>query len=78
MTAMPQLVSLFNAVGGGAAALIAFGDAIDHAGSLHLSRLPVSTTLTTFLGRADRWRHLLRLTGRRAASSPASVPGRPI
>ena len=26
MTAMPQLVSLFNAVGGGAAALIALGD----------------------------------------------------
>jgi len=49
MTAMPQLVSLFNAVGGGAAALIAFGDAIQHAGSLHLSQLPVSTTFTTFL-----------------------------
>ena len=50
MTAMPQLVSLFNAVGGGAAALIAFGDAIKHAGSLHLSQQPVSATLTTFLG----------------------------
>jgi NAD(P) transhydrogenase subunit beta len=50
MTAMPQLVSLFNAVGGGAAALIAFGDAIKHAGSVHLSQLPVSATLTTFLG----------------------------
>jgi NAD(P) transhydrogenase subunit beta len=50
MTAMPQLVSLFNAVGGGAAALIAFGDAIKHDGSLHLSQLPVSTTLSTVLG----------------------------
>ena len=30
MTAMPQLVSLFNAVGGGAAALIALGDAMAH------------------------------------------------
>ncbi|BBY65819.1 NAD(P)(+) transhydrogenase (Re/Si-specific) subunit beta [Mycolicibacterium helvum] len=50
MTAMPQLVSLFNAVGGGAAALVAFGDAIKHAGSLPLSQLPVNTTLTTFLG----------------------------
>ena len=49
MTAMPQLVSLFNAVGGGAAALIAFGDAIKHAGSLHLDQLPVSATLTTSL-----------------------------
>jgi NAD(P) transhydrogenase subunit beta len=49
MTAMPQLVSLFNAVGGGAAALIAFGDAISHGGSTPLSDLPISTTLTTFL-----------------------------
>jgi NAD(P) transhydrogenase subunit beta len=49
MTAMPQLVSLFNAVGGGAAALIAFGDAIPHAKSVGLSALPVSTTLTTAL-----------------------------
>ena len=29
MTAMPQLVSLFNAVGGGAAALVAIHDYID-------------------------------------------------
>jgi H+-translocating NAD(P) transhydrogenase subunit beta len=50
MTAMPQLVSLFNAVGGGAAALIAFTDASKHPGSLPLSHLPVSTTLSTFLG----------------------------
>jgi H+-translocating NAD(P) transhydrogenase subunit beta len=50
MTAMPQLVSLFNAVGGGAAALIALTDAIKHPGSLQLSHLPVSTTLSTFLG----------------------------
>ena len=45
MTAMPQLVSLFNAVGGGAAALIAIGDAIKHAGSVPLTDLPLSTTL---------------------------------
>jgi H+-translocating NAD(P) transhydrogenase subunit beta len=44
MTAMPQLVSLFNAVGGGAAALIAFTDALP--GS---TDQPTSTTLTTFL-----------------------------
>ena len=49
MTAMPQLVSVFNAVGGGAAALIAFSDAIGHTGSLALARQPVSTTLTTVL-----------------------------
>jgi len=47
MTAMPQLVSLFNAVGGGAAALIAFGDAVEHAHGL--SGLPVQTTLTIVL-----------------------------
>jgi NAD(P) transhydrogenase subunit beta len=34
MTAMPQLVSLFNAVGGGAAALVAIDDFVRIAGSL--------------------------------------------
>ena len=33
MTAMPQLVSLFNAVGGGAAALIAIADFVRLAGT---------------------------------------------
>jgi len=47
MTDMPQLVSLFNAVGGGAAALIAFGDAVQRAG--HLGSLPLQTTLTIVL-----------------------------
>jgi NAD(P) transhydrogenase subunit beta len=50
MTAMPQLVSLFNAVGGGAAALIAIGDAVKHAGSIPLTDLPLSTSLSTSLG----------------------------
>jgi proton-translocating NAD(P)+ transhydrogenase subunit beta len=49
MTAMPQLVSVLNAVGGGAAALIALADAIGHDGSVPLAQVPVSTTLTTFL-----------------------------
>ena len=49
MTSMPQLVSLFNAVGGGAAALIAAGDAVSHAGSQPLAQLPIRTTLTTTL-----------------------------
>jgi NAD(P) transhydrogenase subunit beta len=44
MTAMPQLVSLFNAVGGGAAALIAFADALPGT-----TDRPISTTLATFL-----------------------------
>jgi len=49
MTAMPQLVSVLNAVGGGAAALIALADALHHEGSLPLAQVPVSTTLATFL-----------------------------
>ena len=49
MTAMPQLVSVLNAVGGGAAALIALADALHHDGSLPLAQVPVSTTLATFL-----------------------------
>ena len=49
MTAMPQLVSVFNAVGGGAAALIALSEAIGHNGSVSLGRQPVSSTLTTVL-----------------------------
>ena len=43
MTAMPQLVSLFNAVGGGAAALIAIDDYIRLAGAQSL--LPMSIPL---------------------------------
>src|SRR5690606_6356524 len=42
MTAMPQLVSLFNAVGGGAAAVIAFPETL-HA--LDAARPPVSLSL---------------------------------
>ena len=46
MTAMPQLVSLFNAVGGGAAALVAIEDFI----RLRLGRPPVDTTIFVVLG----------------------------
>jgi NAD(P) transhydrogenase subunit beta len=45
MTAMPQLVSLFNAVGGGAAALIAIDDFIRLSGS----KVPFDTTVATVL-----------------------------
>jgi NAD(P) transhydrogenase subunit beta len=48
MTAMPQLVSLFNAVGGGAAALIAINDYIRLAG-LGGSAVPLETTVFTVL-----------------------------
>jgi NAD(P) transhydrogenase subunit beta len=45
MTAMPQLVSMFNAVGGGAAALVAIHDYMTLSGT----GVPVSTTVTTLL-----------------------------
>jgi H+-translocating NAD(P) transhydrogenase subunit beta len=48
MTAMPQLVSLFNAVGGGAAALIAIDDYIRLAGMTGVT-IPTETTVFTVL-----------------------------
>ena len=47
MTAMPQLVSLFNAVGGGAAALVAIDDYVRIVGSPELS---ISTAVFVVLG----------------------------
>jgi H+-translocating NAD(P) transhydrogenase subunit beta len=47
MTAMPQLVSLFNAVGGGAAALVAVNDYVRLAGAT--SGVAESVTITTIL-----------------------------
>ena len=47
MTAMPQLVSMFNAVGGGAAALVAIHDYIRVAGAVH--GVAESMTVTTLL-----------------------------
>ena len=52
MTAMPQLVSLFNAVGGGAAALVAIDDFIRIVGT------PEQTLSTDDLRRPRR-RHRL-------------------
>jgi len=49
MTAMPQLVSLFNAVGGGAAALIAIYTAIDIAGPSPSTDSSVTTGLSISL-----------------------------
>jgi NAD(P) transhydrogenase subunit beta len=75
MTAMPQLVGLFNAVGGGAAALIAFGDAVEHSGGL--AGLPVQTTLTIVL---DVVIGGVTFSGSLIASGKLAgiVPGRPI
>jgi NAD(P) transhydrogenase subunit beta len=50
MTAMPQLVSFFNAVGGGAAALIAFAEAIAHRGAVAPADQATYATLATTLG----------------------------
>ena len=47
MTAMPQLVSVFNAVGGGAAALVAIHDYVNLAG--RAAGVPEVTTVTTLL-----------------------------
>jgi NAD(P) transhydrogenase subunit beta len=47
MTAIPQLVSLFNAVGGGAAALVAIDDFVRLS---HTTQAPVDTTIFVGLG----------------------------
>src|SRR4249919_1515065 len=47
MTAMPQLVSLFNAVGGGAAALVAIDDYIR---GVQIGEMEVSTAIFVVLG----------------------------
>ena len=75
MTAMPQLVSLFNAVGGGAAALIALGDAMAH--SANLAKLPPQTTITTVL---DLIIGAVTLSGSLVASGKLAglIPGRPL
>ena len=52
MTAMPQLVSIFNAVGGGAAALVAVNDYVRHAGggSVGLRATTIATILDVLIG----------------------------
>ncbi|BCB89537.1 NAD(P)(+) transhydrogenase (Re/Si-specific) subunit beta [Phytohabitans suffuscus] len=77
MTAMPQLVSVFNAVGGGAAALIAVGDAVAQSHSGDLAAEPVRVTLTTVL---DVLIGGVTLSGSLVASGKLAgvLPGRPI
>jgi NAD(P) transhydrogenase subunit beta len=51
MTAMPQLVSLFNAVGGGAAALVAIHDVVRDGGTADMSaQVSVPITLDVVIG----------------------------
>src|SRR5207244_8499987 len=75
MTAMPQLVSLFNAVGGGAAALIGIDDYIRLAGLG--GTVPIETTVATVL---DVIIGSVTFTGSLIASGKLQglVPGRPI
>jgi len=74
MTAMPQLVSLFNAVGGGAAALVAIDD------FLRIAQTPeqtISTTIFVVLGAVIG---SVTFSGSLVASGKLQgiVPGRPI
>ena len=74
MTAMPQLVSLFNAVGGGAAALVAIDDFLRVAGTPEQS---ISTTIFVVLGAVIG---SVTFSGSLIASGKLQglVPGRPI
>ncbi len=76
MTSMPQLISLFNAAGGGAAALIALGDTLER-GALPLARQPVSTSLTLAL---DVLLGSVTLSGSLVAAGKLAgvLPGRPV
>ena len=77
MTAMPQLVSLFNAVGGGAAALIALGDASTTAGA-SADRRCQRRPLADRARHRHRRGHLHRIADRRGQAGRAASPGRPI
>lgn len=74
MTAMPQLVSLFNAVGGGAAALIAVSDLVQVG---HSTGMPVRTTVP---GALDIVIGTVTFSGSLIAAGKLQgvVPGRPI
>jgi NAD(P) transhydrogenase subunit beta len=74
MTAMPQLVSLFNAVGGGAAALLAIGEVLQHA---HPDALGARTTVP---GGLDILIGAVTFSGSLVAAGKLQglIPGRPI
>jgi H+-translocating NAD(P) transhydrogenase subunit beta len=76
MTAMPQLVSMFNAVGGGAAALVAVHDYM-HAGS-HVSATTSVTTLLDVIIGAVTFSGSLIAAGKLQGvinSAPVTFPG---
>jgi NAD(P) transhydrogenase subunit beta len=77
MTNMPQLVSLFNAVGGGAAALIAVGDGIPHPLEHVAVRVTVPTVLDVVIGAITFSGSLIaagKLAGR-ISGAPVVFPG---
>ncbi|HEU5469502.1 MAG TPA: NAD(P)(+) transhydrogenase (Re/Si-specific) subunit beta [Actinophytocola sp.] len=73
MTAMPQLVSLFNAVGGGAAALLAAVDLIEHRAAGVSATTAVAGSLDILIG-------TVTFTGSLVAAGKLQgwVPGRPL
>ncbi|HET9680792.1 MAG TPA: NAD(P)(+) transhydrogenase (Re/Si-specific) subunit beta [Candidatus Limnocylindrales bacterium] len=81
MTAMPQLVSLFNAVGGGAAALIAINDylGLADAGTLPTLQVNVATVLDIVIGSITFTGSLIasgKLMGLKITpSKPVMIPG---
>ncbi len=79
MTAMPQLVSLFNAVGGGAAALIAIDEYLRHSGVIPGLQENVATVLDIVIGSITFTGSLIasgKLMGLRITPSrPVQVPG---
>ncbi len=79
MTAMPQLVSLFNAVGGGAAALIAIDEYLRHAGVVPGLQENVATVLDIAIGSVTFTGSLIasgKLMGLRITPSrPVMIPG---
>jgi NAD(P) transhydrogenase subunit beta len=77
MTDMPQLVSLFNAVGGGAAALIAIGDALPHPLGDAAVRTTIPTVLDVLIGAITFSGSLVaagKLAGK-VSGSPILFPG---
>ncbi len=79
MTAMPQLVSLFNAVGGGAAALIAIDEYLRHSGVVPGLQENVATVLGIVIGSVTFTGSLIasgKLMGLRITPSrPVIIPG---
>ena len=74
MTAMPQMVALFNGVGGGAVALIAWVEFRDSAGYAHLpAYVPVTSLFAAIIGSVSFWGSLVAF-----GKLQEILPGRPI